>query len=241
MVRSRPLLRWLPATVLLIAGSLVLFALNLLGDLDVLEAEFAAVDARLERGRQAAREMRQSSDDLTRMARLYAVTGDDRYRRYFGEILDIRNGESPRPDPYPGIHWDLVVAGREAPRPAGAAASFAELADAVDFNERERGLLRLSRERSDRLAEVEGRALEAETPPQLLNAARELHEVTYHRLKAEIMTPIEELEATFAARGEREKVGLSMAVQEARAGIRRLLQVALVLCALAAVTVIFRR
>ena len=31
-------------------------------------------------------ELRQSSDDLTRMARLYVVTGDSNYLQYFNEI-----------------------------------------------------------------------------------------------------------------------------------------------------------
>ena len=35
-----------------------------------------------------ARELHQSSDDLTRFARTFAVTGDTRYRDYFHKVLD---------------------------------------------------------------------------------------------------------------------------------------------------------
>ena len=55
-----------------------------------------------------ADELRQSSDDLTRMARLYAITGVLRYREHFEEILAIRNGEAPRPSQYNLVYWDLV-------------------------------------------------------------------------------------------------------------------------------------
>ena len=46
---------------------------------------------------QLADELRQSSDDLTRMARTYVVTGDPVYEEYFQRILGIRDGSVPRP------------------------------------------------------------------------------------------------------------------------------------------------
>ena len=58
--------------------------------------------------------MRQSSNDLTRMVRLYATTGDARYRRYYDEILAIRRGEAPRPRDYDSSFWDRVLAEGEA-------------------------------------------------------------------------------------------------------------------------------
>ncbi|NBR97153.1 MAG: methyl-accepting chemotaxis protein, partial [Verrucomicrobia bacterium] len=36
---------------------------------------------------QLADELRQSSDDLTRMARTYAVTGNEKYQKFFNRIL----------------------------------------------------------------------------------------------------------------------------------------------------------
>ena len=47
-----------------------------------------------------ADQLRQSSDDLTRMARTYVVTGDPRYKKYYQDILDIRDGKKPRPKAY---------------------------------------------------------------------------------------------------------------------------------------------
>ena len=43
-----------------------------------------------------ADELRQSSDELTRFARTYVVTGDERFKRYFRMVIDIRNGDFRR-------------------------------------------------------------------------------------------------------------------------------------------------
>lgn len=44
-----------------------------------------------------ADQLRQSSDDLTKMVRTYVSTGDEKFEHYFWDILDIRNGEKARP------------------------------------------------------------------------------------------------------------------------------------------------
>jgi signal transduction histidine kinase/HPt (histidine-containing phosphotransfer) domain-containing protein/ActR/RegA family two-component response regulator len=54
--------------------------------------------------------MRQSSNDLTEMVRLYVSTGDTRYRDYYGQILAIRSGTAPRPLRYDSSFWDRVLA-----------------------------------------------------------------------------------------------------------------------------------
>src|SRR4029077_9118967 len=74
------------------------------------EADIAQAEARRYRSYKLADELRQSSDDLTRMARLYVVTGDPRYREYFEQILAIRDGQAPRPLDYGNVYWDFVVA-----------------------------------------------------------------------------------------------------------------------------------
>jgi hypothetical protein len=44
-----------------------------------------------------ADEFRQTSDDLTKMVRIYVATGDVQYKDYYQVILDIRDGKRPRP------------------------------------------------------------------------------------------------------------------------------------------------
>jgi len=51
-----------------------------------------------------ADELRQSSDDLTRMVRTYVVTGDPIYKQHYQETLDILDGKKPRPVDYQNIY-----------------------------------------------------------------------------------------------------------------------------------------
>lgn len=175
----------------------------------------AAAAARLETSR-VSDGLRQTSDDLTRMARLYSVTGDPRYRHYFQEILDIRNGEAPRPLDYYRIYWDLVLEDDERPRPAGDPESLDALAAKAGFTEVEFALLRESENNSDVLAELEQTALLARTPPELEEARTLLHGPRYHQEKARIMRPLNEVlgatearHAETVARGEARRGTLS--------------------------------
>lgn len=45
-----------------------------------------------------ANEIKESSSDLTRFCRTYAMTGDSSWEQKYREILDVRNGNRPRPD-----------------------------------------------------------------------------------------------------------------------------------------------
>ncbi len=54
--------------------------------------------------------MRQSSNDLTLMVRLYVSTGETRYRTYYEQILAIRAGTAPRPRRYDSSFWDRALA-----------------------------------------------------------------------------------------------------------------------------------
>ncbi len=72
---------------------------------------------------QTADELRQSSDDLTRLGRTYVVTGEEKYEKMYMDILAIRNGEKPRPINYHTIYWDLVLEYGQKPKPDGQAIS----------------------------------------------------------------------------------------------------------------------
>jgi len=142
---------------------------------------------------QIADGLRHTSDDLTRMARLYAVTGEARYQDYFQEILDIRSGDAPRPDQYFRVYWDFVVDSGQRPRTAHRALPLDELARQAGFTEREFKLLRQSEDNSNLLAQLEQQALQAQTPAELEQARQILHGPQYHAEKARIMTPLNHL------------------------------------------------
>lgn len=109
---------------------------------------------------QLADELRQTSDDLTKMVRLYVVTGDKKYRQYFNEILSIRNGLSPRPLKYNQIYWDLVTDSTR-PRSFSRAKSLNALLIEHGFTLSEYALLKEAENRSNDLAKLETKAMNA--------------------------------------------------------------------------------
>src|SRR5690606_30266658 len=74
-----------------------------------------------------ADELRQSSDDLTRLARTYVVSGDSRWEAQYMEILDIRNGKKPRPAGIQGIYWDFRAVDIHPPGQPGEAVPLLDL------------------------------------------------------------------------------------------------------------------
>jgi PAS domain S-box-containing protein len=172
--------------------------------------------------------LRQTSDDLTRMARTFVVTDDERFERYFEQILAIRNGEIPRPLGYDGIYWDHVVATGRRPRAYGDPVALRTLMREAGFAEEELELLNRAKERSDSLARIEQKAMKAvkglfedETgaylrrdEPNLALATELLHGEEYHRAKAEIMVLIEEVNAKAEERTRNRIVSLERTGEE---------------------------
>ncbi len=160
--------------------------------------EAAATEGRRSASLRLADELRQTSDDLTRMARTYAVTGDSRYKGWFDEILAIRDGTARRPQRYDGIYWDVVTATGTRPTRFGPAVAYNTLAAEMGFSAEELALLQEARNRSDGLAVFETEAfatLEAGEGTPDERAARQraidlLNGEGYHQAKAEIMEPI---------------------------------------------------
>ena len=145
-----------------------------------------------------AGELRQSSDDLTRMVRTYAATGETIYKQHYQEILDIRDGRKPRPVDYQNIYWDSVLAGDRRPSPPGAATPLLTLMRGSGFTNEEFAKLAEAKANSDTLTYTELAAMaliESATPPtdaSRTEALRMLHDAAYHQAKAGIMQPIAE-------------------------------------------------
>ncbi|WP_265942725.1 ATP-binding protein [Dechloromonas sp. A34] len=147
-----------------------------------------------------AQELRQSSDDLTRMVRSYVTTGDPLFKRHYQEILDIRDGLKPRPLEYQNIYWDMVQADDLRPRPSsGQNISLLDLMRQAGFSDLEFAKLAQAKANSDTLTRTEFAAMalvESGTPPSAadrLKASRMLHDAAYLQAKAEIMRPMSEL------------------------------------------------
>ena len=141
-----------------------------------------------------ADELRQSSDDLTRMAQLYVVSGDPRQLQYYQDILDIRDGKKPRPVNYSSIYWDLVLATGTPPRPdSEQTRALLELMRDAGFTDQELDILSKAKVFSDRLTQTEREAMQLRQSESGQDKANQmLHDATYLSAKAAIMKPIEQ-------------------------------------------------
>jgi signal transduction histidine kinase/CheY-like chemotaxis protein len=162
-----------------------------------------------------ADELRQSSDDLTRMARIYVISGDSRFEQIYWEILAIRNGEAPRPRTYSGIYWQQVVGEKGFRREAGGVTkSLRARMEELGFTVAEFGKLAEAENNSNDLVKSERTAFNAMKgrfrdstgrftvtgPPDPEFARRILHDANYHQAKARIMKPVKEFYALLDVR-----------------------------------------
>jgi methyl-accepting chemotaxis protein len=153
-----------------------------------------------------ANQLRQSSNDLTRFARMYVATGDPRYEQIYRDILAIRNGTKPRPEHFGGGYWDLLIADGKAPHASGPAISLLELMGRAKFADPEFALLAESEAVSNYLVAAEEDAMHAvrgefrdnagaftrRGPPDRALATRLMYDSAYNAAKARIMRPIDD-------------------------------------------------
>ena len=198
----------------------------------------AANEARL-RTFLLADELHQSSDDLTRMARLYVVSEHPHARQYHQRILDIREGLQARPDGYSGIYWDLMLVNGRPPRPDSTQRiSLVELMRQAGFTAEELDILALAKAQSDRLTQIEREAMAArdargpDAPERQAQAVQMLHDATYLAAKAAILAPIDQANTLM-----RERTNGAVARAEQRALLARAVLIA---CGLILLWMLFR-
>jgi diguanylate cyclase (GGDEF)-like protein/PAS domain S-box-containing protein len=148
---------------------------------------------------QLVSQLRQTSDDLTRMVRSYVLTGDTRYKSYFQNILDIRNGNIPLPDAYFNAYWDMVIVGKlPAPSTDGKGVALLDMMLIAGFTKEELDKLTSAKKHSDELTTLEFEAMRlaesavSDMDTYRLAAAQMLLGSQYHQAKSEIMKPINE-------------------------------------------------
>lgn len=176
---------------------------------------------------QLADELRQSSDDLTRLGRTYAVTGNDKYEKMYMDVLAIRNGEKPRPEGYHKIYWDLVLNYGEKPKPDGQREVLLDAMKAAGFSQKELNYLSEAQANSDGLVALEVEAMNAvkgkfkdssgnytiQGEPDLNKAVKLTHSDDYHRYKANIMKPVESFFTELESRTKQNVVQAHSAVE----------------------------
>jgi methyl-accepting chemotaxis protein len=169
-----------------------------------------------------AHELRRSSDELTRMARTYVVTGDPAYEQTYWHILDVRNGAKPRPD--------------------GRTIALRRLMELQGFTPAEFAKLKQAEDNSNALVTTETIAMHAvkgefddgrggytrKDKPDREMAQQIMHDDKYHADKDMIMEPIGEFEELIDSRTE-------AAVARARVRADRLMVLVVGLAVLSAV------
>ena len=218
-MRIRNILLILLGVQLCLVGGLILTALQMQATQTFTEnAEQQRLTSLL-----LADELRQSSDDLTRFARTYVTTGDDRYEDYFNQVLAIRNGDVRRPDGYEGIYWDIVVADSDYKISLGQQISLRDRMLAAGFTNKEFDKLSESQSMSDALVRLESVAINAMKGryddgtgtfgltgvPDPQRAVKLLHGPKYHTAKAKIMKPNAEFMAMIDTRTTNKVAGLN--------------------------------
>jgi methyl-accepting chemotaxis protein len=184
----------------------VLCALTYFALLHLSRAQLASDEANSSRYQSylLADELRQSSDDLTRLARTYVVTADPAYEKQYFDILAIRNGKQARPQHYERIYWDFVAAGIVKPSPDGTTIALQELMKKAGFSDAEFAKLAEAQANSNDLVKTETVAMNAvkglyedgqggfskKGSPDAEMARNLMHDSDYHKNKAKIMKPI---------------------------------------------------
>lgn len=169
-----------------------------------------------------AHELRRSSDELTRLARTYVVTGDPRFEEHYWHVLAVRNGEAARAD-------GLTVPLRTLMERQGfTAAEFAKLKESEDNSNA------LVQTETIAMNAVKGRFQDGkggytkEGEPDLPLARRIMHDERYHDDKEAIMGPITQFEELIDERTE-------AAVDSSRYRTEWIVRLLVTLAALAAV------
>ncbi len=155
---------------------------------------------------QLATELRLSSDDLTRLARTYTVTGDAEYEKQYNAVLDVRNGKATRPTKLGRIYWDFVAAGKLPMPEMKPSKPLMDMMKDAGFSDAEFKALEQAGKNSDGLVKLEVKAMNAVKgrfaddsggyakvgDPDMEMARGLLHGKEYHQFKAQIVQYIDE-------------------------------------------------
>jgi len=147
-------------------------------------------------------ELRQSSDMLTRFARLFVATGEARYRDDYGDLLALHRNQQVRPVNYSSLYWDMVAGKPAAPQLVSRADLVRQLTTRLDFGPPQFALLDRAEASSDTVVSLEQTAIQAagEAKPDRTRAAALLNDSTYNRLKTDVMRPLDEFVTQLDAR-----------------------------------------
>jgi signal transduction histidine kinase len=156
-----------------------------------------------------ANELRQSSDMLTRLARLFVATGEERYRQHYNDMLALHTDDQVRPVNYARLYWDMLAGKPEAPQVAQRPALLRRMTTGLKVSADELALLDQADASSDSVVSIELTAMHTAKgelddgaggftktgKPNRAKALAALSNPTYNRLKSGVMEPVDEFVA----------------------------------------------
>ena len=176
-------------------------------------AFYLRAEARLEKATESrevslrlVNELRQTSNDLTRMVRTYVITGEPIFKQQFQDLLAIRDGRKPRPIDYGPSYWDFSATEADVPDHSGVAVPLLALMRQVGFTEEEFAKLAAANVKADALIRIETEAMalfEAEIPADERHRDKAIEMLTntaFHQVKANVMSPLHQVDHMVQAR-----------------------------------------
>jgi len=193
-----------------------------------------------------AGELRLSTDMLTKYARLYVTTKDLRYKNYYFNILDIRNGVAKKPANYNLIYWEIPEPIRSIRHPLTEPSSLMSEMRQLPYLPYEFDRLEEAESKSNHLTQLEieafnlleglskdadGQYLVKITPNQML-AVKLLNSNEYQLAKQKIIQPIDDFMHSLRERIEK-------AISEQKEIVSRAFLIVFVLLTLSLISGIF--
>ncbi len=139
-------------------------------------------------------ELQQSSDNLTKFARAYAVTGDKKWQQLFDHVLAVRKGVAPPPQDHDFDYWDTLATINQVDSPSHNGSTFFERLSLAGMSVHEVSALSNAFTASERLVNIEQQAFDIASKGGTENRQKALlllYSPEYLLEKAEIMTNIE--------------------------------------------------
>lgn len=147
--------------------------------------------------------LKNTADQLTRMARTYTLTADPRYREFYRHILAIRDGREPRPANYNILFWDLMTPDSEYhPPQVGKPVSFRQLLRQSHLSTEELAKLQEANIYADQLTRLDSQAFHLMKLAAInddlsranrLAAQQLLYDSRYRRLRATMSKELSDL------------------------------------------------
>ncbi|WP_133129878.1 diguanylate cyclase [Legionella yabuuchiae] len=183
----------------------------------------------------------ENSENLTKIARLYTLTGKKKYRDYFYDLLAIRDGKVPPPPNYSPFYWDYVIGGKVPHQPIPPSLRIKNQIEQLGFTDYELTLLKKAKAKTNALTNMEQEAIDLmdqskggvnniSTNSPMSKARNLLHSSLYLETKSEFLEPLEQFQLAVDLRTAEGLNQLQKKQQFVFLTIQLILLLALVLC-----------